>query len=134
LYPVQVYASLISHSLAFYFLSISVNEVWRGRESFSDTKARMEAIESLKKMLRSWLDDTFPEMSEAKRVALAEAMDITLVEKVKEQSMRTFFEINNVVRMSFIEMQYMKKVRQIFILLSLDIKAGSYSLPSVTRK
>jgi len=71
----------------------------------------MEAIESLKKMLRSWLDDTFPEMSEAKRVALAEAMDITLVEKVKEQSMRTFFEINNVVRMSFIEMQYMKKVR-----------------------
>jgi len=94
----------------------------------------MEAIESLKKMLRSWLDDTFPEMSEAKRVALAEAMDITLVEKVKEQSMRTFFEINNVVRMSFIEMQYMKKVRQIFILLSLDIKAGSYSLPSVTRK
>ena len=70
----------------------------------------MEAIESLKKMIRSWLDDTFPEMPEAERIALSEAMDVTMVEKVKEQSMRTFFEINNVIRMSFIEMQYMKKV------------------------
>ena len=70
----------------------------------------MEAIESLKKMIRSWLDDTFPDMPEDDRMALSEAMDVTMVEKVKEQSMRTFFEINNVIRMSFIEMQYMKKV------------------------
>ena len=92
------------------YVGFRFNEVWRGRESFSDQKARMEAIESLKKMIRSWLDDTFPEMPEAERIALSEAMDVTMVEKVKEQSMRTFFEINNVIRMSFIEMQYMKKV------------------------
>ena len=72
----------------------------------------MEAIESLKKMIRSWLDDTFPDMPEDDRMALSEAMDVTMVEKVKEQSMRTFFEINNVIRMSFIEMQYMKKVNR----------------------
>lgn len=70
----------------------------------------MEASESLKKMIRSWLDDTFPGMPESERIALSEAMDVTLIEKMKEQSMRTFFEINNVIRMSFIEMQYMKKV------------------------
>jgi hypothetical protein len=89
---------------------LSFNEVWRGRESFSDKKARMEAIESLKKMIKSWLDDTFPEMPEEKRFAMAESMDVSMVEKKKEESMKTFYEINNVIRMSFIEMQYMKKV------------------------
>ena len=41
---------------------------------------------------------------------MAEAMDVSMVERKKEESMKTFYEINNVVRMSFIEMQYMKKV------------------------
>jgi hypothetical protein len=41
---------------------------------------------------------------------MAEAMDMSLIEQKKEEGMRTFYEINNVVRMSFIEMQYMKKV------------------------
>jgi len=93
------------------FVTISsFNEIWKGRESFSDKEARMEAIESLKKMIRSWLDDTFPDMPEAKRQELSEAMDVTLIEQQKVESMKTFFEINNVIRMSFIEMQYMKKV------------------------
>jgi hypothetical protein len=70
----------------------------------------MEAIESLKKMIRSWLDDTYPEMPETSRIDMAESMDISLVERKKEESMKTFYEINNVIRMSFIEMQYMKKV------------------------
>jgi hypothetical protein len=69
----------------------------------------MEAIESLKKMIKSWLDDTFPEMPEANRSAMAESMDVSMVERKKEESMKTFYEINNVIRMSFIEMQYMKK-------------------------
>lgn len=41
---------------------------------------------------------------------MAEAMDVSLIENKKEESMKTFYEINNVIRMSFIEMQYMKKV------------------------
>jgi hypothetical protein len=79
----------------------------------------MEAIESLKKMIKSWLDDTFPEMPEQKRVAMAESMDVSMVERKKEESMKTFYEINNVIRMSFIEMQYMKKVRFATLLLAL---------------
>jgi hypothetical protein len=61
-------------------------------------------------MIKSWLDDTYPKMPENERVAMAEAMDVSLVERKKEESMRAFYEINNVVRMTFIEMQYMKKV------------------------
>ena len=70
----------------------------------------MEAIETLKKMIRSWLDDTYPEMPGEKRQRMAQNMDVSLIEVKKEESMKTFYEINNVVRMSFIEMQYMKKV------------------------
>lgn len=70
----------------------------------------MEAIESLKKMIKSWLDDTFPDMPDVEKHRISEAMDVTLVEQQKVESMKTFFEINNVIRMSFIEMQYMKKV------------------------
>lgn len=86
----------------------------------------MEAIESLKKMIKSWLDDTYPEMPEQQRVAMAESMDVSMVERKKEESMKTFYEINNVIRMSFIEMQYMKKVRlrtfmQTFLMGSFDI-------------
>jgi hypothetical protein len=61
----------------------SFNEIWKGRESFSDKQARMEAMESLKKMIRSWLDDTFPSMPEANRIALSDAMDVTLLEQQK---------------------------------------------------
>jgi hypothetical protein len=87
-------------------------EIWKGRESFSDNKARAEAIETLKKMIESWLDDFFPQMPKEKRVEMAQAMDMSLIEQKKEDSMKAFYEINNVIRMSFIEMQYMKKVRQ----------------------
>ena len=90
----------------------SFNELWRGRESFSDQKAREVAIESLKKMIKSWLDETYADMPDWERSTMAESMDITLLEKKKEESMKTLYEINNVIRMSFIEMQYMKKVRQ----------------------
>ena len=83
-------------------------EIWRGRESFSDQQARHAAIESLKKMIKSWLDETFPEMPAGERMSMADAMDVRLVEAQKEESMKTFYEINNVIRMSFIEMQYMK--------------------------
>lgn len=88
----------------------SLNELWKGRENFSDRKARMDAIDALKKMIKSWLDDFCPDMPEHERVVMAERMDISLIEQKKEENMKTFYEINNVVRMSFIEMQYMKKV------------------------
>ena len=67
-------------------------------------------MESLKKMIYSWLAEFYPDMSEDERIKMANTMDVSLIEKKKEESMKTFYEINNVVRMSFIEMQYMKKV------------------------
>jgi len=72
-------------------------------------------VETLKKMIESWLEDYHPHMSPEERRAMAEAMDVTMVEKTKEESMKTFYEINNVIRMSFIEMQYMKKVSWILL-------------------
>ena len=67
-------------------------------------------MESLKKMIHSWLAEFYPDMPENERIKMANAMDVSLIEQKKEESMKTFYEINNVVRMSFIEMQYMKKV------------------------
>jgi hypothetical protein len=60
----------------------------------------LEAIASLKKMIRSWLDDTFPEMPEVERASMADAMDVSMVERKKEESMKTFYEINNVMYVS----------------------------------
>ena len=57
----------------------------------------MEAMESLKKMIRSWLDDTFPTMPEAKRIALSDAMDVTLLE---QQKVRRLFQCFNVYYVS----------------------------------
>mmetsp|Transcript_20932 Transcript_20932/g.45461 ORF Transcript_20932/g.45461 Transcript_20932/m.45461 type:complete len:1050 (-) Transcript_20932:302-3451(-) len=84
-------------------------EIWTGRASFSDKKARTETMEVLRKMIKSFLDETYPSMAEEARQKMADAMDVSLVERKKEESMKTFFEISNVVRMSFIEMQWLKK-------------------------
>ena len=86
-------------------------ELFKGRESISDREARMVAIFTLKKMIRSWLDETYPNMPEEERKRRAEVMDISLLEETKEQNMKSLYEINSVIRMSFIEMQFIKKVR-----------------------
>ena len=68
-------------------------------------------MSSLRKMLDSWLKDTYPDMLEEKRMKMAEAMDVTLLEQKKEEYLKSaIYELNNIVRLSFIEMQYMKKV------------------------
>lgn len=88
-------------------------ELFKGRESISDREARMVAIFTLKKMIRSWLDETYPNMPEAERQRRAEIMDISLLEEKKEQNMKSLYEINSVIRMSFIEMQFIKKVSRV---------------------
>jgi hypothetical protein len=85
--------------------------IWKGRDSFADEAIRVEVIDVLKKMIKAWLDENCPNMPERQRQAMAEAMDVSLIERKKEECMKTFYEINNVIRMSFIEMEYMKKVR-----------------------
>ena len=63
------------------------------------------------------------------REALAANMDVTLIEKQKVESMKTFFEINNVIQMSFIEMQYMKK-EMLNALEAIDqMMSGEYTAP-----
>jgi len=48
-------------------------------------------------------------MEEAERARLSDAMDITLIEESKEQSMKSAYNLNSVIRMSFIEAQFIKK-------------------------
>ena len=89
---------------------ISVEEVWKGREDISDKEARIEVIAGLKEMIRNWLDDNHPEIPVQERARMAERMDISLIEREKAQSLKTLFELNQAVRLSFIEMQFIKKV------------------------
>ena len=89
----------------------SIEEVWKGRENMSDKKARVEVIAGLKEMIRSWLDENHPEIPVGERTRMAEIMDISLIERQKTESMKTVFQLNQAVRLSFIEMQFIKKVR-----------------------
>lgn len=59
-------------------------ELVKGRLDVTDRKARLDAIESLKRMIRSWLDENYPKMDPADRAARADAMDISLIEQHME--------------------------------------------------
>jgi hypothetical protein len=91
-------------------LSDRYDEFTKGTEDISDRKARDTAIVNLQKMIRSWLDETQPEMPVEERAQRAQAMDISLIEAKKEENMKTIYELNSVIRMSFIEAQFIKKV------------------------
>ena len=78
----------------------------------TDRKARLDAVKTLQNMIRSWLDEIYPNMSEQERMEKGLSMDMSLIEQRKEDSIKRIFEINNVVRMSLIEMQFIKKVRE----------------------
>ncbi len=106
-----------------------------GRMNVTDRKARVDAISSLKRMIRSWLEESFPKMPLEEMEKRAEVshdlggfhilsilhllicmfihlktMDISLLEARKEASIKNIYELNSVVRMSLIEMQFIKKV------------------------
>ena len=72
-------------------------------------------IAGLKEMIRSWLDENHPSIPPEKRLEMAELMDISLIERAKAESMKTLYEINHAIRLSFIEMQFIKKVRDILL-------------------
>lgn len=59
-------------------------ELVKGRLDVTDRKARSDAIESLKRMIYSWLDEYFPKMSIEEKEMRAESMDISLIEKNME--------------------------------------------------
>ena len=87
----------------------------------------MEVIAGLKEMIRSWLDDNHPEIPPAERLAMAERMDISLIEQKKAESMKTIFELNQAVRLSFIEMQFIKKARRERMLQSFGVRLRAVS-------
>lgn len=95
-----------------------------GRMDVTDRKARSDAIESLKRMLRSWLEESFPEMSVEEQIQRAETMDISLIEEKMEESIKHLYELNSVVRMSLIEMQFIKK-ELLSALVAMDELMGS---------
>jgi len=61
-------------------------------------------------MLKSWLEEIHPDMPESEKTEKSLKMDMTLVEAAKEFSVRNILEINNIYRLSLIEMQFIKKV------------------------
>ena len=82
----------------------------KGRDEITDQKARKNAMESLQKMIKDWLDEVYPKMTDVERIKMAADMDISLVEKRKELSLKNaLYEIQDIVRMSIIEMQFIKK-------------------------
>jgi len=95
-----------------------------GRIDVNDRKARIDTIESLKRMIRSWLDETFADMPEAEKIAMSNNMDISLIEQLKEESIKHIYEINSVVRCSLIEMQFIKK-ELLNALVAMDELMGS---------
>lgn len=85
------------------------DEFTKGTVDISDRQARDVAIRNLQKMIRSWLDETHPDMPHKQRRRMAKSMDISLIEAEKAESMKTLYNINSVIRMSFIEAQFLKK-------------------------
>uniref|UniRef100_A0A7S3QA01 Uncharacterized protein n=2 Tax=Chaetoceros debilis TaxID=122233 RepID=A0A7S3QA01_9STRA len=81
----------------------------RGREDVTDRNARLNAIAVLQRMLKSWLEEIHPDMPESEKTEKSLKMDMTLVEAAKEFSVRNILEINNIYRLSLIEMQFIKK-------------------------
>eukprot|EP00804_Cyclotella_cryptica_P000558 CCRYP_009961-RA/>CCRYP_009961-RA protein AED:0.09 eAED:0.09 QI:373/0.6/0.63/1/0.6/0.63/11/2826/1054 len=59
-------------------------ELVKGRLDVTDRKARTDAIESLKRMIRSWLDENFPKMSVEEKDMRAESMDIKSIKYIYE--------------------------------------------------
>jgi len=63
-------------------------------------------------------------MTLEEKIRLSEAMDISLIEQSKEESIKHILELNSVVRMSLIEMQFIKK--ELFnALVAMDELMGS---------
>jgi len=101
------------------------DEFTKGTVDISDRQARDVAIKNLQKMIRSWLDETHPDMPLKQRKRMAKAMDISLIEAEKEESMKTIYNINSVIRMSFIEAQFLKKEMMNALLAMDEMRAST---------
>jgi hypothetical protein len=114
IYTVRTFSESSQPLLLLYnlsFLVFSIADLLKGTENISDREARKVTIDNLKIMIQNWLDDNYPNMPAAERAMRAQAMDISLIEAKKSESLNSIYEINNVIRMSFIEAQFIKKVR-----------------------
>ena len=65
-------------------------------------------------MIQSWLVDTYPSLGGDEINEMVNQMDISLIELKKEDSIKNILELNNIIRMSMIEMQFIKKVSLLF--------------------
>jgi len=100
-------------------------EFTKGTVDISDRQARDVAIKNLQKMIRSWLDEAHPDMPLKQRKRMAKNMDISLIEAEKEESMKTIYNINSVIRMSFIEAQFLKKEMMNALLAMDEMRAST---------
>ena len=77
--------------------------------AFAEQYIRRYTDKELTSVQRIILAEAFKDGS--KRKIMAESMDMSLIDSKKAESLSTIDEINNVIRMSFIEAQFIKKVR-----------------------
>jgi len=117
----DIYREHVSEPLNSIYQELFTNS---GRIDVTDRKARVDAIESLKRMIRSWLEESFPEMPLEEKMERAETMDISLIEEKMEESIKHIYELNSVARMSLIEMQFMRK-ELLSALVAMDELMGS---------
>jgi len=103
----EFYEEHVADPVAYVYRQLFVSRV---QNDIADKVARKQAIESLKIMLKDWLAQSYPKMEPKEVNQIAESMDMTLIEKKKEESVKTaLWEINDIVHMSLIEMQFIKK-------------------------
>ena len=83
------------------------------RDKITDRAALEETRNALKRMLHTWHEDTYPNMKVEERVKRSDGMDVSLIEAEFEEGVTTKTIQNiitgDIVRMSLIEMQFLKK-------------------------
>ena len=92
----------------------SFNELFTSnkRPAITDQAARTEIEQSLKNMLKSWLDDQYPHTDEEWRKEKANNMDMSLIEKKKEDNVYNALKstiTGDIIRVALIEAQFIKK-------------------------
>uniref|UniRef100_A0A7S2LGP4 Uncharacterized protein n=1 Tax=Leptocylindrus danicus TaxID=163516 RepID=A0A7S2LGP4_9STRA len=84
----------------------------KARQTITDQAAGEEIENSLKNMLKAWLDDQYPHTDEAWRANMANNMDMSLIEKKKEDNVLNALKstfTGDIIRMGLIEVQFIKK-------------------------
>ncbi|CAM9283830.1 unnamed protein product, partial [Chrysoparadoxa australica] len=89
-----------------------INELGGVREPITDLQAMKDTNESLKRMLRSFVNDTMPDISKEEVDRIADQMDMSAVSRQYEKSIVKAVQgvlTGDLIRMMLIQIQHLKK-------------------------